>query len=72
MTDDETQALRELHDFFMKPSIKGKKSRAEMIDELLTASTSAKFAVRAFLYLCSFIIAVSTAYAAVRGWGIFK
>jgi len=69
MTDDQQKQLQELHDYFMRSDVAGKPSRAHQIDEILTAYRTGKFSVRAFLWLCGAVIAVATAYSAVRGWG---
>lgn len=68
MDDHERQQLEELHDFFMKPAIKGKPSRAEQIDDILATVRTGKMSVRAFLWVCGAIVAMVAAYNALKGW----
>lgn len=67
MTDDEKQKLNDLHDFFMKPPVAGKPSRAQQIDDALNAIRSGKFTVRALLWACGAVVAVLAAWNAIRG-----
>lgn len=68
MTDEEKQMLRELHDFWMKPSRPGKPSRADKVDQIFTAVEAGKIGARFVLWACGFIAAVGAAWAAIKGF----
>ena len=67
MTEDQAQKLDELHDFFMKPPLAGKPSRAQQIDDVLVAVRTGKLSVRALLWSAGALAAVAAAYAQIKG-----
>lgn len=68
MNDDEHDKLSALHDYFMKPELPGKKTRAQEIDELLSAARAGKLGARAVLWVLGFVAAAGAAWGATKGW----
>lgn len=68
MTPEQGKQLQELHDFWMKPPVAGRPSRAQLIDEVLRAYTAGGIVVRVFLWGCAAIVAVASAWGATKGW----
>lgn len=66
MTEDEKAKLDDLHRYFMVEPLPGKKSRAQEIDDLLTAARAGKLTARAVLWVMGFIAAFGAAWAAIR------
>lgn len=69
MTDVEREKLDDLHRFFFDPVGPKQPSRAEEIDQVLTAFRTGKFGMRAFLWLCAVVAAVGTAWTQFKGFG---
>ena len=67
MTADEKAKLDDLHGFFMRPRAPGRPSRAQEIDEVLSAVAAGRIGIRLGLWLAGTIVAVSAAWTAVRG-----
>lgn len=68
MTEDERAKLDDLHRFFFAPIGPKQPSRAEEIDQVLTAFRTGKFSMRAFLWLCAVVAACGTAWAQLKGF----
>jgi len=68
ISEDEHTKLAALHDFFMKPPLPGKPSRADQLDEILNGYRTGKMSIRAFIWLCGVVVAIAAAYSAVKGW----
>ena len=69
MTEIERAKLDDLHRFFFDPVGPKQPSRAEEIDQVLTAFRTGKFGMRAFLWLCAVVAAVGTAWTQLKGFG---
>lgn len=67
MNEDEHGKLSDLHDYFMKEELPGKKTRAQEIDDILAAWRASKITGRFGLWLLGTIAAAGAAYAAIRG-----
>lgn len=70
MTDEESKMVREMHDFWHKPDVAGKPTRAAQIDEVLTAMRAGKMSARIIVWICGAIITVASAAAALKGWSL--
>jgi hypothetical protein len=68
VNEDEHKKLDALHDYFMKPELPGKKTRAQEIDDLLAAARAGKITARAILWTLGFIAATGAAWGAAKGW----
>lgn len=68
MDDKEREQLQQLHDFFMKPPVPGKPTRAQRIDDVLTAVTSGKMTMRVILWAAGALVAVGAAWSQLKGW----
>lgn len=68
MTEDERQMVKRTHDFWFVPAHPGRKTRAEQMDDLLTAVNTGKLTVRAGLWLAGVIAASTAAWAQVKGF----
>lgn len=66
MTDEDRHRLDFMYDYLIQPTGPGRTSRAEELDKLLAAVSAGRMGARALLWLAGAIIAVSTAYAAIR------
>lgn len=73
MTEEEHEMIRKLAErqermnrFLFHPPIEGKATRAEQIDEVLSAVRAGKIGTRVVLWLCGLVAAVAGAYAALR------
>lgn len=69
MTDEESQMIRDLHDFWMKPPLEGQSSRADEVSELLAAMRAGKLLTRFGLKICALLIAISGAIVAMKALG---
>lgn len=82
MTDEQAKQIQELHDFFLKKRHGGEMSRADELDkliylfdnkkrqeilEVIETIRAGKTAGRILMWICGLIIAVVTAWAAIRG-----
>lgn len=68
MTEEESQMVREMHDFWHKPDVPGKPTRAAQVDEVLTAMRAGKMGARVVVWISGAIITVGGAIAIARGW----
>ena len=68
MQEEEQQKLDDIHRFLFDPTGPKQPSRAEEIDQMLTAYRTGKFGMRAFLWLCAVVAAVGAAWTQLRGW----
>jgi len=68
MTEQESKMVREMHDFWHKPDVLGKPTRAAQVDEILTAMRAGKMGARIIVWICGAIITVGGAVAASKGW----
>ena len=66
---DITQPIVHATTLITNALIEGKTSRAEQIDEVLTAVRAGKLGTRIVLWICGLIAAVGAAYAAIKGRG---
>lgn len=66
MTEDQGSKLDELHDFFMKPAVEGRPSRAQEIDDLLLTVRAGKLGWRIILSVCGLVIALAATWAILR------
>lgn len=66
MNEAERMMLKELHDFWMKPSRKGRKSRAEQIDDVLTTVQTGRLTFRAVLYLAGALVGLSVSWEHIK------
>lgn len=69
MTQDEREKLDDIHRFFFAPIGPKQPSRAEEIDQMLTAFRTGKFGMRVFLWMCAVVAAFGTAWAQLKGLG---
>lgn len=69
MTDEERAMITDMHRFWFEPVGPKQPSRAEELDQMLTAFRTGKFSVRAFLWLCAMVAAVGAAWTQIRGLG---
>lgn len=68
MTPNEREKLDDLHRFWFEPIGPKQPSRAEELDQMLTAFRTGKFSVRALLWLCAIVAAVGAAFTQIKGW----
>lgn len=68
MNSEEQVMIRELHDFFMKPSHPGKPTRAAQLDEILSVVKTGQLTFRAVLYLAGALVAISVGWQHLRDW----
>ncbi len=70
---DESEAVREIHEFLFKPLTIGGKSRAEQMDNLLAILRSGKMSARVLVWVGGGALAVIGAYntiaATLLKWG---
>lgn len=69
MTDEQAKKIDELHRFFFDAPLKGQPTRAQLIEDVLTAYKTSKLTVRAFLWLLGAIAAVGIAWAQIKSFG---
>lgn len=67
MQENDRQKLDDLHRFFMEPPRPGRPSRADQIDNLLTAVQTGKLSVRALLWLAGGLAVLAGAYSQIKG-----
>ena len=71
--ENETEAVRELHEYIFKPTMMGGKSRAEQLDNLLAILRSGKLSGRIIIWVgggaMAAIGAWNTVGAALSKWG---
>ena len=59
--------ISEMHDFWFKPPVAGRPTRAQQVDDVLTAVKTGKLTVRAALWMAGAIIAITAALGQVKG-----
>ncbi|EEX09636.1 hypothetical protein SL1157_1680 [Ruegeria lacuscaerulensis ITI-1157] len=69
MTEDEHDMIKEVHDFLFKPPLEGKSSRAEQLDEIMSAVRAGKMGTRILLWLAGVVAAVSAILVQFKGRG---
>ena len=69
MTDEERRQLADLHAFFFRgtPGVRGAISRAERIDQLITAYESGSLVIRSVIYLAGFLAAAGAVWNLLKG-----
>lgn len=65
---EDEDKLDELHRFFFDALGPKQPSRAEEIDQMLTAFRTGKFGVRVVMWGCAVIAAIGAAWAQFVGW----
>lgn len=66
MTDEESNKIDELHRFFFTPPLKGHPTRAQQIEDVLTAVRTGKNIARALLWVLGVIAACGVAWAQIK------
>lgn len=75
MTEDEHELLRETHnlakenhDYWFKPPVTGKKTRAQEMDDAVTFVNNSKVTVRVIIWIPGFFITLAGAWALLKGY----
>lgn len=68
MTDDEHDMIKKVHDFLFTPPLENKPSRAQQIDDLLSAVRAGKLGARSLLWIAGFAAAMGAFFAQMKGW----
>ena len=61
-------ALEEKSDFWHRPSVPGARTRAQQVEDLLSALRAGGLVSRALLWIAGLIIAAGTAWTTLKGW----
>lgn len=64
----ELEMIQRVHDFLFRPHIEGKPTRAEQIDEALSALRAGKIGGRVVLWMAGVIAAIGALWANVQGF----
>jgi hypothetical protein len=63
-------ALEEKSDFWHKPSVAGGRTRAQQVEDLLSALRAGGLVSRALLWVAGLIIAAGTVWSTLKGWNL--
>lgn len=66
--EDKLDKLEDQSDFWHKPPVAGARTRAQQVEDVLTAIRAGRLVSRGLLWIAGAIIAIGAAVPHLRGW----